>query len=916
MKHFFSFLLAFIMMNNFISAREIYVATYGDDGNPGNFELPYADIQKAVDEAQAGDIIYIRGGVFKPSKRIKIEKAGRSDARISMFAYPGEKVIIDGSNIQYSNVNEFKQARCIYINHFGDYWHFKNLELCNAPDNGMKLEGSYNIVESCKFYDNNDTGLQIGMYKDFAIEETKSFPISGQPQFNPNYTYCKYNVIINCDSYNNYDSRSFNGSDDGGDADGFAAKLFPGPGTEFHGCRAWNNSDDNWDLYMVYHPILINNCWNWKGGYDKNNIARGNGNGFKLGGGGTSGGAAFAQSVGAHVVMNSISFDNLKKGFDQNNAYEAMYIFNNVAWGNEHNYRFPQKFEYGTMYMRNNIGWGASKDNHEFLSEGKDGYQEPDTDYNSWTLLDGCSPIKESAKVKDPNTGKMVNVYTKNYSNQFKSTAVELAKAERQADGSLPDNDFCKLIDGSVFINAGQNIENFEPKAHSPGGLALPNLTILYNDGQADMGAFETGDPTIATLVLSSGKADQTVFAGTAIQPTVYKWGGAANDATITDLPDGLSAQKDASAKTVTISGVPTSGGTYSVTNAGGENLIELKGTIAISNVAPAELTVTQGQTVQEIFMNDPIETIVFTWGGGADDVEYTALPSGLVADKDTEAKTLTISGVPTADGTFSVSTVGGMEGSSVSFNCNIVRILRTKILTGDWYNIQDDFADIPSDLQGVVSFASGSDSSFPTIWNPTYTESKDVIPAGCTMGAVNIERGGSFTWTLPSLVELKANIHFTGSRTLKVDYSIDGGAIQTWTSSSLSKRTMTGWDIMNEIGLEATKKPVTIKLYHTSANGGIRLYDFFVKVYDTEDNTGIEYFEKEDLEFPMYQTETSLVVQGEVDNIKIYSMMGQMVAHSQWSQVVMINHLSKATYVVQIRSKDGRVFSKKFIKH
>ena len=50
-------------------------------------------------------------------------------------------------------------------------------------------------------------------------------------------------------------------------------------------------------------------------------------------------------------------------------------------------------------------GWGATAQksgvavgNHEFLSPDKDGYREPDTDFNSWTTLDGCSPIKEGYK--------------------------------------------------------------------------------------------------------------------------------------------------------------------------------------------------------------------------------------------------------------------------------------------------------------------------------------------------------------------------------------------------------------------------------------------------------------------------------------------------------------------------------------
>ena len=229
MKKIYALAIVTFCILGYMSAKTIYVATSGNDSNPGTEGSPYLNIQKAVDDAQPGDMIYLRGGTYMLTKRVKIEKAGTVQARISMFAYPGERVIIDGTNIVANSVNEFKQARCIYVNHFGDYWHFKNLEFTNAKDNGMKMEGSYNIVENCKFYNNNDTGLQIGMYKDFSIEETQSFPISGEPQYNPGYNYCKHNVVINCDSWYNYDKVSFNGTDDGGDADGFACKLFPGP---------------------------------------------------------------------------------------------------------------------------------------------------------------------------------------------------------------------------------------------------------------------------------------------------------------------------------------------------------------------------------------------------------------------------------------------------------------------------------------------------------------------------------------------------------------------------------------------------------------------------------------------------------------------------------------------------------------
>lgn len=908
MKKLFTTLICILLILVKAEANYIFVATTGNDNNPGTQDLPLLNIQRAVDLANPGDVIYIREGIYMLTRRILINKPGRPDAYISLFGFPGERVIIDGSQIVTNTFNEFRQARCIYVNHFGDYWHFKNLELRNAKDNGMKLEGSFCIVENCKFYGNNDTGLQIGMYKDFSIEETKSFPISGQPSFNPGFTYARFNKVINCDSWNNFDSRSFSGSDDGGDADGFAAKLFPGPGTEFHGCRAWTNSDDNWDLYMVYHPIVINNCWVWNAGRDQNNVARGNGNGFKLGGGGSSGGAAFPQSVGAHVVTNSVSFNNTNKGFDQNNAFEAMYLFNNVAWGNLFNYRFPTIIPYGTMYMRNNIGFNPVRLNHEFLSADREGAKLPNTDFNSWTTFDRCDPYKDGNRVGG------VNTWARNHSAQFRSLSAELAMAPRQADGSLPENDFARLIANSIFINSGQNIENFVPLAHSPGGLSLPPVTIPYNEGRADMGAFETGDPTAAILGLISGRADQFVFIGTPIQTTVYRWGGAATDVELTDLPAGLTAVKNMDARTLTISGTPTVDGTYSITHIGGVNSIILTGAIRVSLVAPATLSIISGSASQEVFFNNPMEVQVFAWGGGADDVEFSALPAGITAVKDMAARTLTISGVPAADGTYSVSTMGGMVGSQVVINCNITRVLPTRVLTGGWYNIQDPFDRIPADLRAVVAIHQGTNTSAPTVWNPNYTESGGTVPAGCTVGAINIERsGGAVSWTLPSLVEMRSNIHFTGSRTLRIDWTIDG-ITRTWTSNSLSAQTMLNWDMMSAIGLEPTNRPVTIRFINTSTSGGIRIYDFFVRTYDI--TSAVPEIKSAKPIHRMFQTETALIVYADdIASLKIYDLSGSVVSQSIMSQIVNIANLKIGVYMVEVLTRDGQKVVQKFFR-
>lgn len=475
---------------------ELHVALDGSDDAAGTLEAPFCSIAKAIELIQPGGTIFIHEGTYFLDTRIVIpEKATSEDARIKICPYQSDSVIIDGSQIKTAGKIDFKMARCMYFPYWANYWHVQGLTFQNAKDNGVKVEGSYNIFENCVFRGNNDTGLQIGMFKDWSIEETKGFPIKGNPEYNPDYTYCRGNKVINCDAYNNYDALQYDGKpDDGGDADGFACKLFPGPGNEFYGCRAWNNSDDNWDLYMIYHPVVIDHCIAWNAAMDANgNRTPGNGNGFKLGGGGSSGGAAFDRSIGAHVIRNCISFSNPVKGFDQNNAMEGMYMFNCVAWGNDYNYRFAKEFVYGNMYIRNCVGFLAGTRNHEFKSE-----SGLDTDYNSWTLLDGCDPMKEGNKVNG------VKKYAKDYSDQFLSLSEADAKATRNEDGSLPENDFCRLVDGSVLIDKGEIVDNFIPARFmdesdaAKYNIDLPVLeavTIAYSGEAPDLGAFETGTP-------------------------------------------------------------------------------------------------------------------------------------------------------------------------------------------------------------------------------------------------------------------------------------------------------------------------------------------------------------------------------------------------------------------------------------
>jgi hypothetical protein len=404
------------------------VAPDGNDTNPGTQERPLFSLSKAVASATAGTTIHMRGGTFKYKATVLLAASGSAAAPIRVTAYAGEKPVLDFSEQPYG-----AEHRGLLLT--GNHWQLQGLEIAYAGDNGLKIEGSHNRVERCVFHHNGDSGVQLG----FAHETV-----------NPNGELCAYNEVINCDSYLNFD---FDGK--GGDADGFACKMHNGKGNVFRGCRAWRNSDDGWDLYETDWSVEISNCWTWHNGdqtdFDAIYLAKmgikmssfsGNGNGFKLGGNGAGG-----NSKGTHVVKNSVAFGNnfrSKKGFDQNSHGGGVRIVSSVAWGNGYNFMFEQDADGGSMNeLINNVSFLPG------TSLGLEFSPGAVLRNNSWQL-----PVQADAA-------------------DFLALSEAAASAPREADGSLPENDFARLAPGSDLIDRGVDVQ------------------MPFNGSAPDLGAFE-----------------------------------------------------------------------------------------------------------------------------------------------------------------------------------------------------------------------------------------------------------------------------------------------------------------------------------------------------------------------------------------------------------------------------------------
>jgi Right handed beta helix region len=74
-----------------------YVATTGDDANPGTLAAPWRTVQHAADSARAGSTVYVRGGTYEELVTVKAS-GNASDGFITFQSYPGETAILDAGH--------------------------------------------------------------------------------------------------------------------------------------------------------------------------------------------------------------------------------------------------------------------------------------------------------------------------------------------------------------------------------------------------------------------------------------------------------------------------------------------------------------------------------------------------------------------------------------------------------------------------------------------------------------------------------------------------------------------------------------------------------------------------------------------------------------------------------------------------
>ena len=389
--------------------------------------------------------------------------------------------MLDFSSEPYGKTSQVSNPRGLQIN--ADYWYLRGLEVMGSADNGIFVAGNSNVVEQCVTHDNRDTGLQISRYSSDC----------------PDDEWPSYNLILNCDSYDNYDCYP----NEGENADGFACKLTSGPGNVFDGCISHHNIDDGWDMYTktATGPIgvvVLDRCIAYANGSltDGTTNDSGDRNGFKLGG---------SDIAVDHIVTRCISFGNGKNGFTFNSNPGAIRMVNNFAFDNEEgNYKFDDP---APVFINNLSFWTSGSGSNDRYG-GNSGAATGD---NNVFWYDG-DPIND--------LGLSVSA------DSFESLSIPSGGFARYADGSICLAGFATLVEGDELIDAGD----------FPGLSELPFDAASYYLNYPDIGAVETGadadaGPIAPTIVMppesvsvdEGGDAQFSVMAnGTA--PLAYQW--------------------------------------------------------------------------------------------------------------------------------------------------------------------------------------------------------------------------------------------------------------------------------------------------------------------------------------------------------------------------------------------------------
>jgi len=178
------FLVVVLCLVGSASATDYYVATDGDNGDPGTIGEPWATLTYSETQLSDGDTVYVRGGSYH--QRWTIEGVNN----VSYIAYPGESPIIDGEwDIPVAPDVYTSYGTLLSVYAYGTV--IDGFVMKNSTGNILTVHGSgvdNVIIRNCTLYDCYRHALQLsGGIKGTLVEDCDMYSGAGVLQF------CSYN---------------------------------------------------------------------------------------------------------------------------------------------------------------------------------------------------------------------------------------------------------------------------------------------------------------------------------------------------------------------------------------------------------------------------------------------------------------------------------------------------------------------------------------------------------------------------------------------------------------------------------------------------------------------------------------------------------------------------------------------------
>ena len=434
------------------TVTQIYVAPNGDDTNPGTITQPLASIQQAQALASPGDTVFIRGGLYQVREdqiaRIQqnlfacisfLDKSGLPGQTIKYWAYPSETPVFDFSNVSPAD----RRVVGIWVDQGTEYIHIKGLEMTGIQVNILThtesyciySRGSNNIFEQLSMHDNVGTALR--------------------------HFRGGNNLFLNCDAYRNHDNVSEEGIGDNNDGFGCHPDA-GGAGNIFRGCRAWFNSDDGFDIIRADESVVFENCWAFYNGFSPSFESLGDGNGFKAGGYAFDSADRIPNPVPRNTVRFCIAVRNKASGFYSNHHLAGNDWYNNSAYFNRFNFNMVNR---------------ESPQVDNIWVDGYDHVLKNNLSYKPFGLGKHTEYIDTAQNIVENNSFDLPITLT---DDDFISLDQALLSAPRKPDGSLPDIDFMRPVQGSALRDAGVDIGfPFLGDAPDLGAIETDNTTTI-----------------------------------------------------------------------------------------------------------------------------------------------------------------------------------------------------------------------------------------------------------------------------------------------------------------------------------------------------------------------------------------------------------------------------------------------------